>query len=80
MGAEQTMREVFAQSLGIPQEQVHDHLAYATRREWDSVAHMALIGALEAAFGVMLETDDIIALSSYAKAREILERYGVTFP
>jgi acyl carrier protein len=80
MGNEARLRGAFSQALAIPEDQVQDTLAYNTLPAWDSVAHMALIGALEAEFGIMLETDDIIALSSYAKAREILSRYGVTFP
>jgi hypothetical protein len=38
---------------------------------------MALVAELEARFGIMLETDDIIAMSSYAASIEVLRRYGV---
>jgi acyl carrier protein len=38
---------------------------------------MSLVAALEDEFGVMIETDDVIDMSSFAKAREILERCGV---
>ena len=40
---------------------------------------MALVAAIEGEFNLMLDTDDILALSSVAKAREILARYGVSF-
>jgi acyl carrier protein len=43
------------------------------------VAHMALVVELESEFDVMLDTDDILAMSSVAKAREILGRLGVGF-
>ena len=42
-----------------------------------SVAHMGLIAQLEDCYGVLLDTDDIIDMSSVAKAREILAKYGV---
>jgi hypothetical protein len=38
---------------------------------------MVLVAELESRFGIMLETDDMIDMSSYAKALEILQRYGV---
>jgi acyl carrier protein len=38
---------------------------------------MALVAELEDRFGIELETDDIIDMSSYAKSIEILRRYGV---
>lgn len=73
------LRECFTRSLGIPLERVTDDLAYNTIKEWDSVGHMALVVEIEGEFDVMLDTDDILGLSSVAKAREILSRYDVNF-
>ena len=73
------LRECFGRSLGITQERVTDDLAYNSLKEWDSVAHMALVVELEGEFDVMFDTDDILAMSTVAKAREILARYGVPF-
>jgi acyl carrier protein len=58
---------------------VTEDLSYNTIPEWDSVGHMALIAELENTFDVMFETDDILGLSSVAKAAEILKRLGVSF-
>jgi acyl carrier protein len=77
--ADAKLRECFAQALGIPIESVTDSLAYNTIKEWDSVGHMALVASLETVYGIMLDTDDILALSTVAKSREILGKYGVTF-
>lgn len=74
-----TLIQCFAESLGIPAEKVTDELQYNTIPQWDSVAHMTLIAALEDAFEIMLDTDDIIDMSSVAKAKEILARYEVSF-
>jgi acyl carrier protein len=68
---------VFAEALGIDESRVSDNLAYNEIKEWDSVAHMALVAALEDAYGVMMETDDVIDMSTVAKAKEILAKYGV---
>ncbi len=43
------------------------------------MAHMALITAIEREFDVMLETNDVIEMSSVAKAKEILGRHGIEF-
>lgn len=71
--------DTFASSLQISRESVNDNLQYNTIPEWDSVAHMALAAELEIAFDVMLETDDIIDMSSVGMAKEILARHGVSF-
>ena len=72
-------RECFSRALGIPLDRVTDDLAYNTISEWDSVGHMALVAEIETAFDVMFDTDDILGMSTVAKGREILARYGVAF-
>ncbi len=69
----------FSQALGIETSQVTDDLEYNSIAQWDSVAHMTLIAKLEQAFDIMLDTEDIIDMSSPAKAREILSRHEVEF-
>ena len=79
MTSDERLRQAFAGGLGIDAARVNDSLAYNSIREWDSVAHMALIAELERAFDVMLDTDDVIDLSSVGKAKEILAKYQVVF-
>lgn len=71
------LEQVFADALGIDAGTVSDQLTYNSIPQWDSVAHMGLIAQLEGCYGVLLDTDDIIDMSSVAKAREILAKYGV---
>ncbi len=40
---------------------------------------MALVAAIDDKFDIMLDTDDVIDMSSFGKAREILTKYGVGF-
>jgi acyl carrier protein len=73
------LRDCFSRTLGIPLERVTDDLAYNSLKEWDSVAHMALVVDLETEFDVMFDTDDILGMSTVTKAREILTKLGVSF-
>ena len=73
------LRQVFAEALGIQKDIVQDTLEYNSIPEWDSVAHMSLVAALDETFDTMLDTDDVIDMSSFAKAREIMKKYGVEF-
>ncbi|MBR1986884.1 MAG: acyl carrier protein [Mogibacterium sp.] len=70
----------FMESFEISAEDLPG-LKYQDIDTWDSVGHMTLIAALEEAFDIMMDTDDIIDLSSYEKGQEILskEEYGVEF-
>ena len=71
------LRQAFGDSLGIDPAQVTDSLAYGDAG-WDSVAHMALVATIELAFDIMIDTDDVIGMSSFGKAKEIVAKYGVT--
>jgi acyl carrier protein len=73
------LRTCFSQSLGISMDRVRDDLAYNTIEEWDSVGHMTLVAGIETAFDVMLDTDDILDLSSVRQAVTILRKHGVDF-
>ncbi len=74
-----TLKDVFRSALGIEANNITDELQYNSIPEWDSVAHMALIAEIEEVFDIMLDTDDIIHISSFAKAKEILAKYEITF-
>ena len=66
----------FAESLEVSPEEV-PALKYGESDQWDSVGHMSLIAALEDAFNIMVDMDDIIELSSFEKGNEILRKYDV---
>ena len=70
--------QAFMDTFEISEDQL-EGLKYQDIAAWDSVGHMSLIAALEDAFDIMMDTDDIIDFSSYEKGKEILAKgeYGV---
>jgi acyl carrier protein len=79
MNANEKLKNAFSQTFGLTADTDFEALKYRAIARWDSVAHMQLIAALERDFDIMLETEDVIAMSSYPKAREILQKYGISF-
>ena len=71
------LKSVFVEALGIPADLVTEDLAYNSHPRWDSTAHLQLVMALEARYGCTLETEDMLDMSSVARAAEILSKYGV---
>ena len=72
--------EIFVETFGVTKDDLLN-LRYQSIPAWDSVGHMSLIPAIEDAFDIMMDTDDIIDFSSYEKGKQILskESYGVKF-
>ena len=79
MANEKILRNIFIESLSILSEDVVDTLEYNTIPKWDSLGHMAIIAKIEESFNIMLDTDDIIDMSTFGKAKEILSKYGIEF-
>lgn len=71
--------KAFTDSLELTEDELPG-LQYQGTELWDSVGHMTLMAAIEDAFDIMLETDDIVDFSSYEKGKEILSKnYGIDF-
>ncbi|GAA0798956.1 acyl carrier protein [Spirilliplanes yamanashiensis] len=73
------LREAFRTSLDLPPDAEVDDLRYQDNEKWDSLAHMSLVAAIEDEFSVMIDTDDVIALSSFKEAVRILGEHGIEF-
>ena len=76
MGNTEKLKKAFSETLDIPDEKITDGLGYSSEG-WDSIAHMALVAAIENEFDIMLDTDDVIDMSSFGKAKEIIKKYGI---
>jgi acyl carrier protein len=79
MTNQQKLVDIFSGSLGVAAENITDDLKYNSIPEWDSIGHMTLITGVETEFDIMLDTNDIIDMSSVRIAKEILVKYGVSF-
>lgn len=74
-----SLREAFVTALDLPPGTKVDGLQIGDTQAWDSLGHMALVAELEDRFGIEVETDDLVAMSSFAESVEILRRYGLEF-
>lgn len=71
---EERLRKVFIDSLKISADEVTDSLSYNEIPQWDSLAHMVLIAAIEVEFNIMIDVDDVIAMSSFLEAKKIVAK------
>ena len=69
--------KVFADVLGIATEQVSDATSPDNTPQWDSMAAMTLVVALEDEFDVRLSTAEIISMRNVAIVRKVLTAKGV---
>lgn len=79
MSNRQTYAQCFIDTFGVDGARLEAGLEYNAIDEWDSIGHMSLIAALEEAFSISMDIDDVIEFGSFDKGFELLAKYGVAF-
>ena len=66
----------FKEAMDLDDQIDRSALVYREYEEWTSLGHMTLVAALETEFDTMLDANDILAMSSFDKAVEIMGKYA----
>ncbi|MEU0796972.1 acyl carrier protein [Amycolatopsis sp. NPDC005961] len=66
------LREVFVEALDLDADVDVENLKYRDLEAWDSVGHMALVAAIEDEFDVEFDTDQVIDMSSFKVAVDMV--------
>ena len=66
---ENKFRAVVIETLRISPQKYQPNLRLGDVPEWDSIAHMDLVAALEDAFGVRVAADEIVELAGLEDLR-----------
>lgn len=77
MALNDRLRAVFVEALELPDDVDVENLKYRDIEQWDSLGHMTLVAAIEDEFGVQLETEQVIDMSSFKVALDMLRGLGV---
>lgn len=76
--ADATLDATIRRALGLAEDVPLADAAYGRTDGWDSVGHMQLIAAIEEAFGVSVDADEVFAMSDVEAVRHVLrDRYAV---
>lgn len=75
--ADQLM-EVFAEEFAVPASELSDESSPDTVEQWDSLAAMRLVAAIEETFDVRLTTGEIMKMRTIGIARNVLRGKGVS--
>ena len=71
------LEKIFRTSLALPADIDMAQVRYRQTSGWDSLAHRQLVGEIETHFNIMLDTQDVLDMSSFAEAVGIVRKYDV---
>jgi acyl carrier protein len=77
MSSIEKYNNAFVEVFGAKVEELNDDYSKDTVGEWDSVHQLSLVAQLEEAFDIMFDPEDIMEMTSYAKGKELLQKYEV---
>jgi acyl carrier protein len=70
------LRDLISAVLGIEADQISSDDSPSSVPQWDSVAHLQLMLAIEDEFGIRFEADELASLKSVAMIEARLNRAG----
>jgi acyl carrier protein len=72
---EKKVEQIFCRVIGVDESTVTDYTNYNDCERWDSLNHLKMVAELEEEFGTEFDTDDIIAMETLGKIKEIVKAY-----
>ena len=73
---DQRLQAIFRAVLELPADGDPTAPVQGQTATWDSMAHVSLMAAIEAEFGVTIDAGDSMELTSYAATRRVLADLG----
>jgi acyl carrier protein len=71
------VEKVFSEVLGLPPDMITDDTSPDNTPQWDSMAAMNLVVAIEDEFDVRLSTAEIVSMRNVAIVKKVLTSKGV---
>ena len=71
---------IFMEVFSVGEESLNDEFKQENVENWNSIHQLNLVSYIEESFDVMLDSEDILGLTSYSKGKEILvSKYNINF-
>ena len=71
------LEHIFRAAFDLPPDADPSTVCQATQANWDSLAHVMLVSAIESEFGTTLDAADALEITSFEDARALIEARGV---
>jgi acyl carrier protein len=71
------LEELFATILQEPATTLSDAASPSTHRSWDSLRHIELVMAAEAAYGIRFATAEVVTIRTLGCMRGLLQQKGI---
>ena len=74
---EEKLKTVISNVFELTSDKIDELTTMESIEQWDSLKHLELIIAIEEKFGIVLETEEILEITSFARIKHILINKGL---
>ena len=71
------LQDIFRAVFDIPEMADVTNVRQVNQRNWDSLAHVSLVAAIESEFNMTLDAADALRMTSYRATELLLEEKGL---
>ena len=72
------LNNIFCEVFAVEASALESEFNKCTVESWDSVHQLSLTTAVEDAFDIMLDAEDILEFTSYDNAKKVLLKYDIS--
>lgn len=76
---EQKLKTIMADVFELSSNQINGTATMDSIEHWDSLKHIELMMIIEEKFGIVLETEEMIEMTSFKDIKRILSNEGIKF-
>ncbi len=74
---EQKLKQIMSNIFETEEDEITDDSSMDNIEKWDSLKHINLIIAIEEQFGISIDEDEMVEMTSFTKIKRILRDNGV---
>ena len=74
------LNQIFCEVYSVEESALNEDFVNTNVETWDSIHQLSMVAAIEDAFDLMLDAEDILEMTSYNSVKQLLaSKYGIAF-
>ncbi len=74
------LNQIFCEVFSVEESALNEEFINTNVETWDSIHQLTMVAAIEEAFDLMMDAEDILEMTSYESVKQLLSsKYEITF-
>ena len=74
------LNQIFCEVYSVEESALNESFVNTDVDTWDSIHQLSMVAAIEEAFDLMMDAEDILEMTSYESVKQLLSsKYEITF-